>query len=161
MPQPFEELVAKYHALVKSLILRYYGGRFRDQVEDISQEVWTKLWENFKKNENNIVNFKSYLYRTVQTTLWDAAQSLEKTHRVESLDDGEEPGLDPNEDQAHLLMILDRLVDRLSPEEARMIKAHLKGFNNAEIANLLGCSEGRVRTLLTRIKKKLAIWGKT
>ncbi|MDJ0837202.1 MAG: sigma-70 family RNA polymerase sigma factor [Acidobacteriota bacterium] len=157
MAKRFEVLVHEYHTLVISLIKRYYGGRFREQADDISQEIWAKLWESFKKNENNIVNFKSYLYRTVQTTLWDTARALEKDPG--QLDDEAEPGETPNTEQAHQRMALEDLLSRLDEEESRMIRAHLQGFNNAEIGMLLGCSEGRVRNLLTRIKKKLVLWG--
>ena len=119
----------------------------------------TKI-NTIKKNENNIINFKSYLYRTVQTTLWDAARSLEKQTQVGSDWECDDLGERPDEELVHNRMQLDRLLEQLSPEESRMIRAHLKGFNNEEIAVLIGCGEGRVRNLLTRIKKKLAKWGK-
>ena len=158
MSDEFEEQVQKYHRLVMNLCRRYYGGRLRENAEDLSQEIWIKLWENFKKNEHNIVNFKSYLYRTVQTTAWDAVRRLEK----ESQQDvpGEDlPAEQGEEDRTHARIALDDLLTKLKPEEARMIRAHLKGFNHSEIAHLMGCSEGRVRNLLTRIRKKMAQWG--
>lgn len=160
MSAKFEKMVSKYHNLVMSLIRKHYHGRFNESAEDISQEVWAKLWENFKKNENNIVNFKSYLYRTVQTTLWDAARSLDKLDREEAIEEVfAEPGTDPDEDRVLQKMQVTRLLEKLNPEEARMMRAHLKGFNNGEIALMLGVSEGRVRNLLTRIKKKMTAWG--
>ena len=157
MSQRFEALVDQYHVLVISLIKRYYGGRFREQADDLSQEVWAKLWENFKKNEKNIINFKSYLYRTVQTTLWDTARALEKDPGP--LEDSDEPGETPDTEQVHQRMALEDLLTRLDREESQMIRAHLQGFSNSEIATLLGSTEGRVRNLLTRIKKKLTLWG--
>ena len=159
MSRRFERLVEEYHVLVMSLIRRYYGGRLNNRAEDISQEVWSKLWESFKKNENNIVNFKSYLYRTVQTTCWEAARSLENLETPQ--DDAAEPGEEPNEHLAGQRMALDKLLSRLKREEAQMVRAHLQGFNNAEIAALLGITEGRVRNLMTRIKKKLVEWGES
>ncbi len=160
MPDPsFEELVAQYHNLVMALIRRYYSGRFQDQAEDLAQEIWTKLWESFKKNENNIINFKSYLYRTVQTTLWDAARSLDKDGQLDALEDHDEIGLGSGELQVHDQMRVASLMERLNPDEVRIIKAWLKGFTNGEIATLMGCGEGRIRNLLTRIKKKLAETG--
>ena len=155
----FNKLVEQYHNLVMSLVRRYYGGRFNDRAEDLAQEVWVRLWESFKKNENNIVNFKSYLYRTVQTTLWDAARKLDKDACLEPIEDNAEPAVEPDENRIHQEIRIENLLDRLKPDEARMMKAHLKGFNNQEIGALMGCSEGRVRNLLTRIKKKLVAWG--
>lgn len=157
MDESFEALVARYHKLVISLIWRYYGGRLKDRADDLSQEIWTKLWVAFKKNENNVVNFKSYLYRTVQTTLWDAireqdpAQETPEEHAVIASPFGESA--------VHARLSIDQMTAGLKPEEAQMLRAHLKGFNNSEIATLLGCNEGRVRNLLTRIKKKMARLG--
>jgi len=158
MARRFEDLVEEYHALVMALISRYYAGRLRGQADDISQEVWTKLWVNFKKNEKNIVDFKSYLVRTVQTTLWDTVRKLDPGDVPdEVIEEMAEPETDTP--SAHERMALTDLIDRLKPEEARVVRAYLQGFDNREIATLLGSSEGRVRNLLTRIKKKMATWG--
>lgn len=155
MATDFHDLVEQYHNLIMALIRRYYGGRLGDQVEDLAQQVWLKLWQRFKKNENNIVNFKSYLYRTVQTTLWDAIRALDQGQRSElsELDSAGAPSEGVRLD-AHLAV--DQLLTSLNSEESQMMRAYLKGFTNQEISVLLGCSEGRVRNLLTRIKKKLA-----
>jgi len=153
----FEALVTRYHKLVTSLIWRYYGGRLKGQADDLSQEIWAKLWVAFKKNENNVVNFKSYLYRTVQTTLWDAIRSQDPA--LEEPDDQPEVTSQFGEGAVHARLSLDRLSAGLKPQEAQMLRAYLKGFSNSEIATLLGCSEGRVRNLLTRIKKKMARMG--
>ena len=161
MNPSFEDLVAQYHKLVLSLIHRYYGGRLSHKADDLAQDVWTKLWEQFKKNENNVVNFKSYLYRTVQTTMWDAVRALEKEGTQDPIEDHAELGR--QEDEPRLLdrMQLERFLGQLKSDDARMIRAYIKGFNNQEIAVLLGCSEGRVRNLISRIKKKLAAMGGT
>lgn len=158
MKQSFDDLVAQYHQLVMSLIYRYYGGQLGDRADDLAQEVWTRLWESFKKNERNIINFKSYLYRTVQTTLWDAVRALEKDRQLQPFEEFE-PQQDPEDERLHQRMALERMLETLKPDEARMIRAHLKGFNTEEIATMLGCSEGRVRNLLSRLKKKLIAMG--
>lgn len=159
MPEDFENLVHKYQNLVLHLIRRHYGGGLQGQEEDLAQEIWTKLWQGLKKNENNVVNFKSYLYRVVQTTLWDAVETLKKQAPVNEPMPEEETAPESAPEQPVDRLALDTLVAKLKPEEARMIKAHLKGFSNEEIAVLLGTTEGRVRNLLTRIKKKLAELG--
>ena len=154
--EDFKELVAQYHNLVMSLIRRYYGGRLNEYADDLSQEVWAKLWVNAKKNENNIVNFKSYLYRTVQTTLWDAIRTLDQEARLQPIWENEELEERSEELRIHDHLRIENLIQKLKPDEARMIRAYLKGFNNQEIGLMMGCSEGRVRNLLTRIKKRMA-----
>ncbi len=155
----FSKEVETYHKLVFSLIHRYYGGRLKDQAEDLSQDIWAKLWVHFKKNENNVVNFKSYLYRTVQTTLWDAVRSLDPTCDEEELEALADPAQAERENGVLERMQLDNLMAQLKPDERRMIQAYLKGFSNQEIAVLMGTSEGRVRNLISRTKKKLAGMG--
>lgn len=155
----FAKEVETYHKLVFSLINRYYGGRLKDQAEDLSQDIWAKLWVHCKKNETNVVNFKSYLYRTVQTTLWDAVRSLDPTCDEEELEGLPDPAQEERENGVLERMQLDHLMAQLKPDERHMIQAYLKGFSNQEIAILMGTSEGRVRNLISRIKKKLADMG--
>ncbi|CAM2006946.1 RNA polymerase sigma factor [Acanthopleuribacter pedis] len=155
----FAQQVAQYHKLVFSLINRYYSGRLRDHAEDLSQEIWAKLWVHFKKNENNVVNFKSYLYRTVQTTLWDAVRSLDQEADQEELEELADHAQERADQDAFKRMQLDNLLAQLKTEERQMIQAYLKGFSNQEISVLMGTSEGRVRNLISRTKKKLAVLG--
>ena len=161
MSSKFEALVEKYHRLVMHLISQYYGGALRHEADDLSQEIWTKLWEQFKKNEKNIVNFKSYLYRTVQTTLWDAVRKTDRQPSTNLEEDelGEINSYDRHriqEDQFLARNQLEVLMGGLKKEEQLIVKSYLKGFNSYETASLLGVSEGRVRNLFTRIKKKMA-----
>lgn len=150
----FEERVGKYHRLVMSLIHRYYQGRLGDRAEDLSQEVWLKIWESLKKNETNVINFKSYLYRTVQTTLWDAIRKIRDDESDVDLEQQEAP---ENESPGGSLgnIELDQRLEQLEWEERQMVRAHLQGFNYAEIAALLNLSEGSVRNKLSRLKSKL------
>lgn len=161
MSHKFEQLVEKYHRLVLHLVRKYYGGRFLEEAEDISQEIWSKLWVHLKKNESQVVNFKSYLYRTVQTTLWDTVQRAER----DPLSQSEELQLDnlqhdrsPQlvEAEIHSRQMVSVLLRSLKKEDQIIVKAYLQGLNYDEIAVLLGTSEGRIRNLLTRIKKKMA-----
>lgn len=153
----FEDLVQSYHKLVLHLIHSYYGGAFQGQAEDLSQEIWTKLWNQFKKNESQVVNFKSYLYRTVQTTLWDAVRKRDRDP-VELAQPELDQDLSSKSHEARFLAEyrVERLLNRLKREERLMMKAHLQGFSYPEIATMLNTSEGRVRNLISRIKKKLA-----
>lgn len=150
----FEARVAKYHRLVMSLIHRYYQGQLGDRAEDISQEVWLKIWESLKKNETNVINFKSYLYRTVQTTLWDAIRKVRNDESDVDLEQQEAPAEGPLGGTLGSIE-LDQRLAKLDWEERQMMNAHLQGFNYSEIAALLNLTEGRVRNKLSRLKSKL------
>jgi RNA polymerase sigma factor (sigma-70 family) len=84
---------------------------------------------------------------------------LEKHDRTDPLEEVVMPGVEADEDQIHQRMRLEDLLHRLPAQEARMMRAHLKGYSNQEIAVLLDVSEGRVRNLLSRIRKKLTLMG--
>lgn len=163
MTDNFEALVAQYHRLVMSLLYRYYGGRLQQDAEDVAQEVWVKIWRQLKKNESNIVDPKSYIYRTVQSCAWDAVHRLNQradvTAALPSDPSAEATEQVDSRDQRDRRLAMDQMIASLPADEARMVRAYLQGFNYAETARLLGCSEGRVRNLLTRIKKKLVIEG--
>lgn len=153
----FDNLVKEHSRLVMDLIRKYYRGRLRHIEEDLAQDVWIKLWTQLqKRGENKVDDFKSYLYRTVQTTLWDAIRKVEKDSTFEL--DPDQVGGSTESPRLEAKLELEARMKFLNEEESLMIRAHLRGFNNDEIAALLGASEGRVRNLLTRIKKKMA-WG--
>lgn len=152
----FEELVARYQRLLMSLIHRYWGGRLSHQADDLAQEVWAKLWVQFKKNESNVINFKSYMVRTLQTTMWDAIRTCENAAE-EALSEETPTGCVPSGEAALLQSLqLQRLLEGLPDEEALMLRAHAQGFSSDEIARMLGCGEGRVRNRVSRLKKQLA-----
>lgn len=153
--QEFEAKVSKYHKLVMSLIHRYYQGKLGNRAEDLSQEVWLKIWESLKKNETNVINFKSYLYRTVQTTLWDAIRKVREGESDVDLEQQEIPESDtPGGDLGNIE--LEQRLAKLEWQEQQMVRAHLQGFNYSEIATLLNTSEGAVRNKLSRLKSRLA-----
>ena len=154
-PHEFEAHVTQYRDLVMALIRRHYGGQLGHHAEDLSQEVWAKLWESLKKNETNVVSFKSYLYRTVQTTLWDAVEKL-KREGLQPIDEELElPALQDVQSETLAAIEVEQRLESFSKQEQQMMQAHLKGFNYADIAALLGISEGRVRNSLSRMKKKM------
>src|SRR5215510_3718536 len=56
----FEELFAEYYPLVYGIGLKFTGSP--EDAEDITQEVFTKVWKNLEAFNHNS-SFKTWIYR--------------------------------------------------------------------------------------------------
>ncbi len=151
--ETFETLVQKFSRLVASAIRRVCARRYKALIPDIEQEVYAALWKRLGGGKE-IDHPASYLYKMALTT----ALAVVRKHTPEGLpiEDQTEPaprdmpgplgGLLPPE-RARLL---GEMIERLSPEEGRAIRAHLAGFSHTEIAGLFGWTESVARHRIYR-----------
>ena len=79
-----EELVRRYLSLIYNFSRRYNGDA--DNVSDIAQEVFVKVWKNLKKFDKS-KNFKLWIFTIAKNTALDWLKkknavpfSLKKTH---------------------------------------------------------------------------------
>jgi RNA polymerase sigma factor (sigma-70 family) len=121
----------------------------------LAQEIWLKLWKSTQTHENSIRDFKSYLYRTVQTTLWETVQQLDKRPEVALEDQLVEPSEASPEKAILRKALLEKRMKQLKPQEQELMQLHFTGMTYKEIALLMRLEPGRVRNLLTRVKRKL------
>lgn len=151
--ETFEALVEKFSRLVASAIRRVCARRYQALIPDIEQDVYAALWKRLGRGKE-IDHPASYLYKMALTT----ALAVVRKHTPGALPiEGEaEPapretpgpfgGLLPPE-RARLL---GEMIERLSPDEGRAIRAHLAGFSHREIARLFGWTESVARHRIYR-----------
>lgn len=136
----------------------YFGGLYRYaywlcrnrwQAEDIVQESLLRAWRAWPALREERA-LKSWLFTIVHREHLRAAA---RAPRVETDLSVDEPGYDP--DPAGSLD-MDQALRRL-PEDSReaLLLQVLGGFSCAEIAQVLGASEGAVMTRLTRARQTL------
>jgi RNA polymerase sigma-70 factor (ECF subfamily) len=156
--QAFEELVAKYERAVFNTIYRYIGTY--DDVEDIAQEVFLRVWRHAGKFKGRS-KFSTWLYRiTVNRCL-----SYRSKHRQApvSLDGMVEKGTVPDSLQTHTdtaqrerVQTIHKTVDEL-PERQRiaLVLSQYEGLSYKEIAATMKVSVGSVESLLFRARTAL------
>lgn len=141
----FEQEVSRYFdALYR---YAYWLCRNRWQAEDVVQEALTRAWRAWPALRDERA-LKAWLFTIVRREHLRAV-----SHAPRSQADGDiaEPGYDP--DPACALDLEDALRELPHDSREALLLQVLGGFSCAEIAGLLGASEGAVMTRLTRARQ--------
>ncbi len=125
--------------------------------EDIAQDTMLKLWE---------LRDDLGEYRSVEAlaTLIAKRLSLNAVRRLRPSNLDEVVQTADSEPTAEELMIMhqrssyiDSVLSKLPDSQQSLIRMrHIDGYDNAEIANILGVNEGAVRTALCRARRHVA-----
>ncbi|TCJ19522.1 RNA polymerase sigma factor RpoE [Parasulfuritortus cantonensis] len=163
----FELLVEKYHRRLLRLLSRMV--RDPDEVDDIAQETFIKAYRalpNFRGDSA----FYTWLYRIGVNTAKNYLATRKKsmpTISEQALDDDDEPderlvAQDISTPESELLskqvaMAVNQVVEAL-PEELRtaITLREMEGLSYEEIAEMMGCPIGTVRSRIFRAREAIA-----
>lgn len=152
--QAFEALVKKYQNRVLAVAYRIVGSR--EDARDVAQDVFIRLYRFLPKFRNGKVFF-TWLYRIVLNASYDF---LKKENRFRSVPLEGIPDI-PASIQADSTGSdsLDKvlaLTDRLSiPQKTALILREVEDCTCREIARIMECPEGTVRSHLHHARKHL------
>jgi RNA polymerase sigma-70 factor (ECF subfamily) len=160
----YELLVQRHMNRVYSLIYRMVCNR--EEAEDLSQEVFLKVFNNLKKYEQQAA-FSTWLYRIATNTALDALDKVKRRPQaaapLKGRDSAEEEtdllSLQPSADdgpedsliKAELRECISRVLKKLDKEQARMLV--LRDFNDLsydEISKSLGAGLSAVKMRIHR-----------
>ncbi len=155
-PGPYDYLVGKYMKRVVSIAWGIV--RNADDAEDLAQEAFVKAYQSmgrFKSGEP----FGPWIYRIVTNLSLDVLKHR-KRFRHEELKETEPAARRDRADlqamSGELAVRIDRAIESL-PEMQRVVaRLYLvEQFEHPQIANMMGLSEGTVRSHLSLARKKL------
>ncbi len=162
-----EEIIRRYLALIYRFSRRYTGDQ--DNASDITQEVFVKVWKNFKKFDSS-KNFKNWLFAIAKNTALDwlkKRNALPFSLLKEADEDGDfsetiadsRPSIT---DQVYNKMLgrnLNLAVEKLPVKYSLVINLyHNNGLNFREIAGFLNES---INTVKSRYRRGLHALRKT
>ena len=166
-PHAFEEIVGRYQRLVFNIIY-HYGGR-RDEVEDLAQEVFLKVFRSLDTFDAKRP-LKSWISRITANTCLDEIRRAprhkfrlftdlgrDEENRIEYFYDRFSQNSALSErDVQELFELLERLMERLSKKDKMaFVLRELEGLSYPEIAQTLGTTELAARIRVSRSKKRL------
>lgn len=123
----------------------------RDQAQDLSQDVLLKLWARLKEGEA-VGNLRAYAMTTLRNTY---RQSLRQKIPGAELED-DMLSAPPDVFAALALDALDGAIDRLPPDQARLIRLVAAGETSpADLARLTGVPSGTIMSRLARARARL------
>ncbi|MGI6225535.1 MAG: RNA polymerase sigma factor [Peptococcales bacterium] len=162
----FEELVAKYERKVYAIAYRFMGNP--EDASDLTQEAFFKAYQSLKgfRQEASFATWIARIVsnvckdqlrkakRTSQTSLDEEVWLEEGTVQKQLKDDGPTP--EEHFERKELKNYLQGLIDNLNPEYKMVVVLRdIQGYSYEEIAQMLDCSLGTVKSRLNRARKAL------
>jgi len=144
----FEKLVMKYSRMV--FAAAYSVLEDAEAARDASQEAFLKAYLGIKGFRGQS-RFSTWLYSIARNCALDMARKRSR-RPTDSLDDVPEPSEMPDPRG----LILEEAMRSLDEREREALNLHYKGgFSAGEIAEALGLTEGNIRVIMFRARKKL------
>jgi RNA polymerase sigma-70 factor (ECF subfamily) len=151
----FEHLMRQYERLVLVTALRLLGSLA--DAQDVSQEVFLKLYRNLGKVEGE-AGLPAWLYRVTVNACHDARRRQRPESPVEAAGQLMSAGNDPQQaiTEAERRRVMG-LSLRMLPEKERaaVVLRDLEGLSTAEVARILGSSEATVRSQISTARVKM------
>jgi len=161
----FEQLVQRYDKRVFTIAAGYVNSA--EDAKDIYQEVFLRVYRGLPKFESRS-EFGTWLYRiTTNVCLsYRARRRRDKSAFGRDGDNDEAHGVHPSlKDEASAKRMgeddeisrrVEKALDRLSPRQRLVFTLrHYDGYKLAEIATMLGCTEGSVKKYLFEATARL------
>lgn len=147
----FQAIYSAHYPSVYRLCLGYVKGN-ADLAADLAQEVFIKVWEKHDEFRSQS-KVTTWIYRiAVNCCLTEIRQNKSYQKRLESY---QAPHSDSAEQQQAEQQILSRCIGLLDEPNRMLAALILEGISQAEIASILGASEGSTRVKIHRLKEKL------
>jgi RNA polymerase sigma-70 factor (ECF subfamily) len=140
-------------------IFRYVYFRVKpEEVDDIVETVFIKSWVKLEKYEKRDVSFGAWLFRIAHNAVIDYRRAHRSILPIDPRTKDESVGAAPERQTERAMMAQEvrAAVDELKePYKQVVTLKFLIGISNAEIAEILGQTEGNVRVLQFRALKEL------
>ena len=149
-------------------LLEWFGDRTltyleglvgRDDAEDVHQEAWLSVYRGIKALHNPRA-FRTWLFRTTRHHAIDFLRRCKREQRLlelaaveakvsEHVEEKADLGIDPD-------VVLDAVLSELSPSHREVMLLRFRDeLSYSEIAMVVGCPIGTVRTRLHHAKRKI------
>jgi RNA polymerase sigma-70 factor (ECF subfamily) len=160
----WEGLLRAYTRKIYNLCYRF-TGRF-EEAEDLTQEVFIKIFQTLRSFDAAQGSFSTWLHRVARNHLVDHYRRTKKDRMTGSIEEDLEalaekpsPGTGPtgHVETRERQEQLQRALDRLSPDlREAVVLRDLHDLDYLEIAQVLGVPQGTVKSRINRGRLELA-----
>jgi len=161
----FEELIRRHQQRVFGLVNGIL--RRRDDVEDVVQQVFLKVFVSLKRFDQRSA-FSTWLYKISVNECWDylrkrkvrpltyeADLSEDQVSRLDGVASADKPPEDPSQ-RAEARDLLERMLDKLPEEDRQLLMLkEVEGFSVQELAEMLNLNVNTVKVRLFRSRARL------
>ncbi len=155
----FQKLVEKHQRFVYAVAYRFVGNG--PEAEDITQEVFIKLWKNLTKYKQGI-KLTTWLYQIITNHCLDYLKSTSRKHGLKNVEikfgkhavDGSNHG-QQTEDR-EMLQIVTTLAKQLTPKQQTVfILRDLEELSVEEVCEITGMTSEKMKSNLYYARQKI------
>jgi RNA polymerase sigma-70 factor, ECF subfamily len=159
----WESIVNAYGRKIYNLGYRYTSRT--DEAEDLTQEIFIRVYQNLKSFRVDAGSFQNWVLKVGRNLIIDRYRQARRfqpsagTEEMETMNlrDDKLPNPHRAAEQAEAARFLNEGLQRLSPElKEAIILRDLEGMAYQEIASLLSIPEGTVKSRINRARLELA-----
>ncbi len=150
--QQFLEQVKANQGIIYKLVGLYANDA--EEKKDLYQEVLLNAWKGWP-NFRGDAKFSTWLYRTCLNTILTLKRKPPILQYKDSLEDIA-PSITEKAEQSEKSQRLRLAIRQLSETDRAIISMHLDGFENPEIAAMIGITLNNVGVKLHRIREQLS-----
>lgn len=136
----------------------YYKVQNREEAEELTQEIFHRVYRHAKKNEIEEGKLKAYIFTCARNIVYDTWRDKHKRMNIIELDEVSEKDAFLPDQVSHVesnLMVREAL-ELLSAEEKEIITLRIiKGYSVSYVSNKLGRPEGTIKSIQFRALQKL------
>jgi RNA polymerase sigma-70 factor, ECF subfamily len=159
----WEEIVHGYARRIFNLCYRYTGRR--EEAEDLTQEIFIRIYQNLKTFRSATGSFQNWAMRLSRNLIIDRYRQARRSPQFEgsqeleemNLEDLTKPSPQRRMEQAEASKLFAEALRTLSPENKEaIILRELHGMGYHEMAKVLRVPEGTVKSRINRGRLALA-----
>jgi len=150
--QAFLEQIRANQGIIYKLVGLYAYDA--EEKKDLYQEVLLQTWKSLDSFRGE-AKFSTWLYRICLNTILTQKRKNSKIDFKESLEDLPVSVKNISEEKQDTIR-LQQAIRKLAETDRAIISMHLDGYDNPEIAEVMGISNNHVAVKLHRIKQQLA-----
>jgi RNA polymerase sigma factor (sigma-70 family) len=148
----FLGLVKQNQGIIYKLVGIYANDE--EEKKDLYQEILLQTWKGWPSFKGNS-KFSTWLYRICLNTILTQKRKSNMVDYKDSLEDIAAVELNSSI-QKEDVVSLQKAIRKLSETDRAIISMHLDGYDNSEIAEVMGISNNNVAVKLHRCKQQLA-----
>ncbi|MCX7748555.1 MAG: sigma-70 family RNA polymerase sigma factor [Clostridia bacterium] len=164
--EAFEKLIGEYQKKVFNIAFRMVGNH--DDASEIAQEVFLKVYKSLKSFKEE-ASFSTWIYRITTNVCLDELRK-KKNKKVISLDeeikaqDGEMKRQVVDDSPTPEMAVEGKIIRKAVSDSIKMLSEEhrivivmrdIQGFSYEEIAKVLKCPEGTIKSRINRARQSL------
>lgn len=157
-PEAYAEVYDLYVTSIYRFI--YFKVATKQDAEDLTSEVFLKIWQYITDTDHNIDNLRALLYRTARNLVIDSYRKkatrdlVQDIEVLDSIRDDKQQSLLLNIEIAVDMRNMEKVLRRMKDEYREvLILRYIDELSVAEIAKVLEKTKGSVRVLIHRALK--------